>query len=189
MFSRKKGLLVVTILALLGVASVVRIVQAQKATATKASAGGHAQLASSVAIVGRAVGFAETRPVRELMAQVNQVDRELQGENEEINELNTVIKRQPNPHAPAQRDDALQSSFGPDGRFKLNIPSPIVVFEGVAATNSAPPDNEGAVGPNDYVQIVNGGGVRIFAKDGTPRGPAFQLSTLFLRLRPSRVYQ
>ena len=184
MFSRKKGLFIVTILALVGVASVVRIGQAQKSTSAKASSGGHAQLASRVAIVGRAVGFAETRPVRELMAEVGQVDRELQGENEEINELNTVIIRQPNPHAPPQKDGALQSSFGPDGRFKLNIPSPIVVFEGLAATNFAPPDNEGAVGPNDYVQIVNGGGVRIFDKNGVPRGPAFQLSTLFSAFEP-----
>ena len=111
MFSRKKGLFIVTILALVGVASVVRIGFAQKQTSAKASSGGHAQLASRVAIVGRAVRFAETRPVRELMAEVGQVDRELQGENEEINELNTVIKRKPNPHAPAQRDGALQSSF------------------------------------------------------------------------------
>ena len=189
MFSRKKGLFIVTTMALLGIASVVRIGQAQKSPPAKASSGGHAQLASKVAIVGRAVGFAETRPVRELMAEAGQVDRELQEENEEINELNTVIKRKPNPHAPPQRDGALQSSFGPDGRFKLNIPAPIVVFEGVAATNFAPPDNEGAVGPNDYVQIVNGGGVRIFDKNGVPRGPAFQLSTLFLRLRTSRVDQ
>ena len=32
------------------------------------------------------------------------------------------------------------------------------------------------------MQIVNGGGVQIFAKDGTPRGPAFKLSTLFAPL-------
>ena len=184
MFSHKKGLFIVTTVALLGVASVVRIGQAQKAPPAKASSGGHAQLASNVAIVGRAVGFAETRPVREIMAQVDQVDRELQGENEEINELNMVIKRKPNSHAPPQRDGALQSSFGPDGRFRLNIPSPIVVFEGVAATNSAPPDKEGAVGPNDYVQIVNASEVQIFDKNGVPRGPAFKLNTLFSAFDP-----
>ena len=68
MFSRRKGLFIVTILALLGIAFVVRIGQAQKPTPAKASSGGHAQLSSSVAVVGHAVGFAETRPVRELMA-------------------------------------------------------------------------------------------------------------------------
>ena len=120
-------------MAVLVVASVVRIGQAQKPTATKHPSADHAQFASKVAIVGRAVGFAETRPVRELMAEVDQVDHELQEEDEEINELNTVIKRKPNPLAPPQKDGALQSAFGPDGHFKLNIPSPIVVFEGVGA--------------------------------------------------------
>ena len=64
------------------------------------------------------------------MAQVGQVDRELQGENEEINGAEHGDQTQPNLHAPPQRDDGLQSSFGPDGRFKFNFPSPIVVFEG-----------------------------------------------------------
>ena len=187
MFSRKKGFFIVTTLALLGVASVVRVGQAQKSPPAKASSGGHAQLASNVAVGGRAVGFAETRPVRELMAQADQVDRELQGGGEELNELNTVFNRKANPHAPLQNDGALQSSFGPDGHFKLNvptlnIPTPIVVFEGGGVNGSAPPDTVGAVGPNDYVQIVNGGGVRIFDKNGMPRGPAFKLSTLFAPL-------
>jgi hypothetical protein len=182
MFSRRKGLFIVTTVALLAVASVVRIGQAQKSAPAKASTGGHAQLASNVAVVGRAVGFAETRPVRELMSAVDQVDLELQREAEEMNELNTVFNRKPNSHGPSQRDGALQSAFGQDGHFKLNIPAPIVVFEGVGVTNSAPPDTEGAVGPNDYVQIVNGGGVRIFDKNGVPRGPAFKLSTLFAPL-------
>src|SRR5215831_12785291 len=182
MFSRKKVLIIVTILALLGIEFAVRVGQAQKPSSAKAPSDGHAQLKSSVAVVGHAVGFAETRPVRELMASANQTDRELQEKAEEKNELNTVFNRRANPHAPAQKDGALQSSFGPVSLFKLNIPSPILVFEGVGVTNSAPPDNEGAVGPNDYVQIVNGGGVRIFDKNGVPRGPAFKLSTLFAPL-------
>ena len=57
------------------------------------------------------------------MAEVDQVDRELQ-EAEEINELNTVFVRRPNPNAPPQKDGALQSGFGADGHFKLNIPTP-----------------------------------------------------------------
>ena len=98
MFNRKKGLFIVTAMAALVIASVVRIGQAQKSPPPRPLSAGHAQLASKVAIVGRAVGFAETRPVRELMAKAGQVDRELQEENEEINELNMVIKRKPNPH-------------------------------------------------------------------------------------------
>jgi len=102
MFSRRIGLVIITAIALLAVASVVRIGQAQKSPPAKASPGGHAQLASNVAVVGRAVGFAETRPVRELMAQVGQVDLELQRETEEMNELNTVFNRKPNRDAPPQ---------------------------------------------------------------------------------------
>src|SRR5438094_10631041 len=109
MFSRRIGLVIITVIALLAVASVVRIGQAQKPTSANASSGGHAQLASSVAVVGHAVGFAETRPVRELMSQVDHVDRELQEKAEEMNELNTVFDRKPNPHAPAPKDDALHS--------------------------------------------------------------------------------
>ena len=141
MLSRKKLLIIVTIMALLGIAFAVRVGQAQKPSSAKAPSGGHAQLNSSVAVVGHAVGFAETRPVRELMASASQTDRELQEEAEEKNELNTVFNRKANPHAPAQSDGALQSSFGPVALFKLNIPSPILVFEGVGVTNSAPPDN------------------------------------------------
>ena len=75
MFSRRKGLFIVTTVALLAVAFVVRVGQAQKPTSTKAAAGSHAQLASSAPVVGRAVAFAETRPVREIMAEIDQVDR------------------------------------------------------------------------------------------------------------------
>ncbi len=182
MFSRRKGLLIITTVALLAVAAVVRVGEAQKSPPVKTSPSGHAQLASSVATVGRAVAFAETRPVREIMDQIDQVDRELLKAGREVNELNSGFVRTPNPNAPVQKDGALQTSFGPNGKFNLNIPSPSIVFEGVGVTNSAPPDTTGAVGPNDYVQIVNGGGVRIFDKNGVPRGPAFKLSTLFAPL-------
>ena len=53
MFNRKKGLFIVTAMAALVIASVVRIGQAQKSPPAKAPPAGHAQLASKVAIVGR----------------------------------------------------------------------------------------------------------------------------------------
>src|SRR5438093_13463846 len=123
MFTRRKVLFIVTTLALLGIAFAVRVGQAQKPTSAKAPSGGHAQLTSSVAVVGHAVGFAETRPVRELMSSVSQTDRELQEKAEEKHELNTVFNRKANPHAPAQSDGALKSSFGSVSVFKLSIPS------------------------------------------------------------------
>src|SRR6476646_4366697 len=129
MFTRRIGLFLVTVMALLAIVFIVRIGQAQKSPPAPAPAGSHATLASNVPVIGHAVGFAETRPVRELMDQVSKVDLELKEELEEKGELNTVFDRKANPHAPAQKDGALQSSFGPDGRFQLNIPNPIVVFE------------------------------------------------------------
>ncbi len=93
MFSRRKGLFIITTVALLAVASLVRVGQAQKSPPVKTSPGGHAQLKSSVATVGRAVGFAETRPVREIMDQIDQVDRELLKAGREINELNSGFVR------------------------------------------------------------------------------------------------
>src|ERR1041385_1072587 len=108
MFSHRKGLLIITILALLSVPVAVRVGQAQKPGSTKTSPAGHAVLASNVAVMSHAVGFAETRPVRELMDSVTKSDRELQQEAEEINELNTDFVRRPNPNAPAQSDGALQ---------------------------------------------------------------------------------
>src|SRR4030095_955185 len=104
MLSRKKLFIIVTILALLGIAFAVRVGQAQKPTSAKAPSGGHAQLKSSVAGVGHPVRFAQTPPVRELLAPVSQTDRELQEKAEEKNELNTVFNRKANPHAPAQSD-------------------------------------------------------------------------------------
>jgi subtilisin-like proprotein convertase family protein len=52
----------------------------------------------------------------------------------------------------------------------INMPSPIVNFDGVSATGVLPPDTDGQVGPNHYVQIVNsssGAQVRVFDKSGT----------------------
>ncbi len=77
MLIRKKGIFIASALLLLGVASVVRV-GAQKPAANKPAAGNKAPLASSMAVVGHPVGFAETRPVHELMDAAGLADRELQ---------------------------------------------------------------------------------------------------------------
>ena len=182
MKGRKRGIFLFVIVTVLGLAFFVRQGEAQKSKAPNAPAGKHAQLASNVPVVGRAVGFAETKPMRELTAIDVNIDPQLKQEAEEINELNVTMIARPNPNAPVQRDGALQSSFGPEGQFKLNIPAPILTFEGLGVNGSAPPDTTGAVGPNDYVEAVNGGGIRVYDKSGNPRGPAFKLSSLFAPL-------
>lgn len=181
MLGRKRGIFFITLLAVIGLTFFVKSGQAQKTKAARAGAG-HAQLASNVPVVGRAVGFGVSRPVRELMNLADSFDLELKEKAEEINELNTKFNRTERPDAPPQKDGMLQSSFGKDGHFRIEIPSPILTFEGLGVNGSAPPDTVGAVGPNDYVEAVNGGGVRIYDKMGNPRGPAFRLSSLFAPL-------
>ncbi|MGI8819796.1 MAG: carboxypeptidase-like regulatory domain-containing protein, partial [Chthoniobacterales bacterium] len=117
------------------------------------------------------------KALRDLVADEAQNEVVRKDEQEEMNPLNTGDFAKPDPNAPQQTDGALQSSFGPDGRFKINIPAPTLTFEGVGVNGGSPPDTNGAIGPNDYVQTVN---VRaqIFSKAGVPRGPSFLLSTL-----------
>ncbi len=178
MFSRRKGLFLVSLVALLGLAFFVqRGVGQKRPDAGKRAAAKQAPIASVIPVVGRAVGFAETRALRDLIADQPQNEVVRKEEQEEKNPLNTGDFAKPDPNAPEQTDGALQSSFGPDGHFVINIPAPILTFEGVGVNGGSPPDTNGAVGPNDYVQTVN---VRaqIFSKAGVPRGPSFLLSSL-----------
>lgn len=158
-------------------------------------------------IYGRAVGFAESQPLRNFPAEIvnAQVDDpyrfkilepEFEHEGDEprsVNELNSVgTGVEPDPMAPTQRDGALQRMLPlREGATILlpAMPAPSLTFEGLSAadnttvfgTTVAPPDPTGAVGPNDYVQTTNNL-VRIYDKNGVPRGPAFKLSGLFASL-------
>ncbi len=182
MFARRKELVLIAIITLIGAAFYAQPTEAQRPKQGKTRSGKLGGIVSNVPIVGHAVAFGETKPMRELASPDTNFDQQLKEQAEEVNELNTDFHPKPNRNAPPQTDGALQSSFGTDGHFKLNIPSPSLTFEGLGVNGSAPPDTEGAVGPNDYVQAVNGGGIRVFDKSGNPRGPAFKLSTLFAPL-------
>jgi len=52
-----------------------------------------------------------------------------------------------------------------------NMPSPILTFAGMNSTQSGcgclPPDSDGDVGPNHYVNSVNSS-IKIFDKSGNP---------------------
>src|SRR5262249_10791568 len=68
---------------------------------------------------------------------------------------------------PGGPDPVIQSKFGDRA-----IPSTIANFDGVAAGQGgsptyAPPDENGAVGPNHYFEIVNAA-IGIYSKTGTP---------------------
>ena len=59
------------------------------------------------------------------------------------------------------------------------MPAPIANFAGVGANGASPPDTEGDIGPNYYMQWVNLQ-FRIYHRDGTPATPAtpgYQLFT------------
>src|SRR6185295_11416798 len=96
---------------------------------------------------------------------------------EEINELNSFWEPTPKAGAPRQFDGALQGF----ARLPNVMPGPILNFDGTSVGNTAPPDTNGDVGPNDYFQSSNSS-VRIFDKAGNPRGPAFLMHTLFTGL-------
>ena len=78
-------------------------------------------------------------------------------------------------------DGALQSTMPSGG-----VPGPIANFQGIHQLSQgvlsgffiSPPDTVGDVGPDHYVQCVNLA-CQVFAKNGTPAGGAFLLSSLF----------
>jgi hypothetical protein len=75
------------------------------------------------------------------------------------------------------RDTAVQRSFGP-----LAMPTPILTFEGISVATSGcgclPPDTNGDVGPNHYVQTVNSA-YQVWDKNGTSLQAARQINSIF----------
>jgi hypothetical protein len=69
----------------------------------------------------------------------------------------------PGPGPSAQADPVVQ-----DGTLATATSAPALVasFDGISAAGYAPPDNNGAVGPNHYVQVVNTR-LAIYGKSGT----------------------
>jgi hypothetical protein len=187
MLGHRKRLWFIALLTLLGLAFFIRAGQAQKPKAAKTppKPAPKTQIAGAAfnagaPFISRAVGFAETEPMRDLAAaEAASTDASLTKKDaEEINEFNSSHLFNPDPKAPMQKDGALQSA---PYDAAITIPGPTLTFEGIPVQNTAPPDTTGAVGPNDYVQGVNSL-IRVFDKNGVPRGPAFKLSTLFAAL-------
>ncbi|TMQ17548.1 MAG: hypothetical protein E6J90_22165 [Deltaproteobacteria bacterium] len=86
--------------------------------------------------------------------------------------------------AEPSRDTVVQNF-----EIEASLPDPEVSFDGLTNTNNAasfgfrvsPPDTNGDVGPNHYVQMANLL-VRVFNKAGAPLTPPFRLSSLFAPL-------
>jgi Carboxypeptidase regulatory-like domain len=96
-------------------------------------------------------------------------------------ELNKKSKEKAKPFA-AQFDPVVQLSLGP-----LSMPVPTTSFDGLSNSNNIdvfgtdeviPPDPNGDVGPNHYVQMVNLL-LRVFDKSGTPLTSLLTIGDVF----------
>ena len=99
---------------------------------------------------------------------------------ERVNERSPKTRR----HRPGRSTDSALQLVAP---ATTAMPSPSVNFAGLSASNNTaifggsspiPPDPNGDVGPNHYVQMVNTL-VRVYSKTGTPLTPFFGISDLF----------
>jgi hypothetical protein len=81
------------------------------------------------------------------------------------------------------RDSVPADSLAGRGASGARTPTPGLVFGGtgnpLGCGGCTPPDTNGDVGPNNYIQMVNASKVAIYNKAGTLLVPAFNLSTLF----------
>jgi hypothetical protein len=101
-----------------------------------------------------------------------------------------VMMRHPRrgPSEPAESETSpfpqFQSLLGKIFRPIPNMPPPLLTFDGVSrigppvACNCLPPDTNGDVGPNHYVQSVNEA-FRVFDKSGNPLGPVTSFDSFF----------
>jgi N-acetylneuraminic acid mutarotase len=98
------------------------------------------------------------------------------------------------PHGTAQT--GASAGYGISGLAKVqqlvknlwrpapNMPPPLLTFEGESAAQAcacAPPDSDGDVGPNHYVEAVNEA-FRVFDKNGTALSPVTTYNSLFAPL-------
>jgi hypothetical protein len=86
--------------------------------------------------------------------------------------------RRPGTSAFPQSQSLLQKIFRP----LSNMPPPLLTFDGTdrvqSGCNCRPPDTQGDVGPNHYVQTVNSG-FRVFDKSGNPLTPFTTYNSFF----------
>ncbi|MDX6695391.1 MAG: hypothetical protein QOF02_2994 [Blastocatellia bacterium] len=171
------------------------------ATASKTAAPGPdkkraAKQEISAPISKSAVGFAESRPLRDMPDTAVRVKPgKSKAAEHEVNEKNRADIRRVDPNVKPDADAALQYFVDPESRSGANaptvLPTPSLVFDGNSNQDNAnlfafrlsPPDTEGDVGPNHYVQVINLT-IRIFDKAGTPLIPAKKFSDIFTALGP-----
>src|SRR5512134_1911315 len=128
-------------------------------------------LVSAIAVVFRSSSAAPLSPgahaaVREQPGLVPRVSRSIKNDVSPLlrdmkplpftGEIGDIVEMPPLPAQPRVKDPVVQTTFGLPGLPGLMIPTPIVSFEGIANQWGVyPPDTNGDVGPNHYVQTVN----------------------------------
>ncbi len=144
-----------------------------------------------------AEGFAESLPVRNLQP-VQESETEAKGAaaiEKEKNPENRLRIRHVNPNVKPSADKALFSALPVTKKTGAIVqpqalPTPAVSFEGISQANTIsadpnqgflPPDTNGAVGPNHYVQTVNSC-FRVWNKSGSPVTNTTSFVTLFSAL-------
>jgi hypothetical protein len=106
-----------------------------------------------------------------------------------------IIKQRLIPHSRPQLEEPAQSETSAFPQFQSllakifrqmpNMPPPLLTFDGTNSSTSGcgclPPDTDGDVGPNHYVQTVNIG-FRVFDKSGNPLAPFTTYQSFFAPL-------
>lgn len=147
-------------------------------------------------VAGKAVSFAKTAPARllrpaSLIEASSPESGEREHENPAVRDLDAAAE------ATARRLGLAPSTFDPVAQLAAPVATPPtlgVTFAGINNLDNAnafgfrvlPPDTNGDVGPNHYVQTVNLL-ARVFNKDGTPATAPFKISTLFAALGASNT--
>ena len=125
-------------------------------------------------VVNKAVGFGATRPLREIPG------RPPRGENDEWKVIPNKFKFKKQKEnllnsTLLQKDPVVQSEMG----IKEVQSTVVSNWDGVGNINGVlPPDTQGDVGPNHYIQVVNLS-FQIFDKQGNSLYGPFDLSTIW----------
>ena len=135
-------------------------------------------------IVGRAVTFAESPPLRVLAPVTGEPGVPQAAPAREITLGRIHERAQAKAGVAAAADPVVQDRPG-----KVAMPGPLLTFEGLGNDAGVlPPDPNGDVGPNHYVEAVNLR-FQVFDKLGTPLTSPTKISSLFASMGgPAATY-
>ncbi|HLF83088.1 MAG TPA: hypothetical protein VI837_02815, partial [Blastocatellia bacterium] len=153
--------------------------------------GGQGAQTRLVPISSRAVGFAESRPLRDIIPTVRVSRQDLIDKGVPVKDIDDVGINPKNEKRVKtvinSKDGASSDPVMTPGKIEEpKIPAPIVNFEGVNGDGNIPifggrilpPDTNAAVGPSHVVETVNTL-FRVFDKSGTPLTAVLTLGSIW----------